>query len=111
MKTNHKLFLWLGIILLIIPFLGIPQSWKDFVLFVVGLILVAIGLSHRNQEKLEKKGAGDEEIFVENDVPLAVSENEESSDVSDELISSDEDEEFFDEEDEDNNNDNKEKTD
>ena len=67
MISNYKLFLWLGIILLLIPFLGIPQSWKDFILFVVGLILVAIGVFQRNHEKMGDRDEHEEEIFIESD--------------------------------------------
>lgn len=71
MKSNYKLLMWLGIILVLIPFMGIPQSWKDFALFVVGLILFSIGLYQRNHEKLEKVDEREENIFVESHSPVS----------------------------------------
>ena len=69
MNKNYRLIIWLGLILIIVPFLGIPQSWKDFVLLLVGLILIASGLFNRNNQKMEEKGNADEKVFVESESP------------------------------------------
>ncbi|PIQ68195.1 MAG: hypothetical protein COV91_05400 [Candidatus Taylorbacteria bacterium CG11_big_fil_rev_8_21_14_0_20_46_11] len=37
-----KLFLWLGIWLIILPFLGIPGVWKERLLILTGVVVIAV---------------------------------------------------------------------
>lgn len=37
-----KLFLWLGIWLIILPFLGIPGVWKERLLIFTGVVVIAV---------------------------------------------------------------------
>lgn len=52
MIGGYKLLLWIGIVVVILPFLGIPSAWKEIILFLSGMILVAQSLFVRHQEKL-----------------------------------------------------------
>lgn len=40
-----KLFSWLGVWLLILPFLGVPGSWKERLVALTGLLLILAALS------------------------------------------------------------------
>jgi membrane protein implicated in regulation of membrane protease activity len=84
MITNYKTILWLGIILLIIPFLGVPSSWKDFMLFIIALILISISLFQRNSEKMKINGENDEDVFVENGDAEEETKLEDSEEVDEE---------------------------
>jgi hypothetical protein len=65
MIGGYKLLLWIGILIIVLPFIGVPSFWKEIILFLVGIVLVAQSLFVRHQEKmfLDTK---DEEVFVEN---------------------------------------------
>ncbi|MEY2641096.1 MAG: hypothetical protein RL150_489 [Candidatus Parcubacteria bacterium] len=47
---NYKMSLWIGVLITLLPFLGIPQSWKHLVLFTIGLLLVAAALVARREQ-------------------------------------------------------------
>jgi len=42
----------LGIIVLIVPFSGLPMSWRTFFLAITGLVIVAVGMSLRTPKAL-----------------------------------------------------------
>lgn len=52
MIGGYKLLLWIGVVVIILPFLGVPSSWKEIILFLAGMILVAQSLFARHQQKL-----------------------------------------------------------
>jgi hypothetical protein len=75
---NHKLFLWIGIILFVLPFLGIRQSLKNILLFIAGAVLIGIALMIRHQVRAALRGSS-ERVFMENlsvpeSAPVLVSE-------------------------------------
>lgn len=47
MDKNYKLFLILGIIILIVPFLGFPEVVGSVILFIVGVVLIVTALMYR----------------------------------------------------------------
>jgi hypothetical protein len=49
--TNYKMPLWIGVLIILLPFLGIPQSWKNLLFFTVGLLLIAIALMIRGEQR------------------------------------------------------------
>lgn len=51
MRGGHKLLLWIGIIILLVPFLGVPIFWKEIVLFLLGLTLIIQSLIIKSQKK------------------------------------------------------------
>ena len=50
--SRESIVFTLGILLLVIPNLGIPESWKFYFFIVSGLLLVSIGYSLRKQAYL-----------------------------------------------------------
>lgn len=62
--TNHRLFLWIGGALIILPFLGIPESWKHLIIFIIALALIAIALIIRSSEQ-EQRSHSHEPVFEE----------------------------------------------
>ena len=44
MKKRTIVF-WLGIIVIITPFLGVPIKWKEYGLIVIGVLIVMLSLS------------------------------------------------------------------
>lgn len=63
MIRNYKLFLGLGLITLVIPFLGIPEIFKNIILFAVGFILIILGLVYRSVSR--RNSSFEEETFLE----------------------------------------------
>lgn len=47
MKNNYKILMTLGIVILLIPFLGIPNLFKAIIEFVVAILLIGIALLGR----------------------------------------------------------------
>ncbi len=69
MIGGYRLLLWMGIIIIVLPFIGVPSLWKEIILFLVGLILVAQSLFIRHQEKLLLYPRNKSEtVFVENNL-------------------------------------------
>jgi len=46
-----RLLFWLGIIMLFLPFLGIPNTWKTILAVVVGIMLIALSISMRKTHR------------------------------------------------------------
>jgi hypothetical protein len=41
MIVGYKILLWIGISVILVQFLGIPSLWKETILFLAGIILIA----------------------------------------------------------------------
>lgn len=58
-----------GILLTIVPFLGVPQSWRQYTILAIGVILVLVGYFLRRNLYLSRldKGNGERgaDTFVE----------------------------------------------
>lgn len=67
MIGGYRLLLWIGIIIIFVPFIGVPSAWKEIILFLVGIILVAQSLFVRHQQKMLIRPK-DESVFVENNL-------------------------------------------
>ena len=65
MIGGYKLLLWIGILVIVLPFIGVPVFWKEIVLFFIGIILVSQSLFIQHKKKMFLD-AKDEEVFVEN---------------------------------------------
>jgi uncharacterized membrane protein len=48
--SKRLTLLFLGIIIILMPFLGFPSSWKNIFFVVVGLVIVLISLAMRREE-------------------------------------------------------------
>lgn len=50
MKKRTIVF-WLGILVIITPFLGVPIQWKEYGLIVIGVLIVLLSLSFSRRGK------------------------------------------------------------
>jgi hypothetical protein len=44
-----RLLFWLGIVMLFLPFFGIPNTWKTVLAIIIGVVIIAIALSLRKK--------------------------------------------------------------
>ena len=67
--SKETLVFILGIMLTIIPFLGVPEAWRQYTVFGIGVVFILIGYSLRRRVYLDRidKGNGERGIdsFVE----------------------------------------------
>ncbi len=68
MTKGTAVFL-LGLLILIVPSLGIPSSWKQIIFIAIGVLLVAMGYALRRAQYLRtlnyEEGVRTSETFVE----------------------------------------------
>lgn len=73
MSKETSVFL-IGIVLILVPFLGVPESWKQYSVAVIGVILVLVGYFLRRSLYYSKIDRGNGErgndSFVETTEPL-----------------------------------------
>lgn len=50
-----------GILLTIVPFLGVPQLWRQYVVLAIGILLILVGYALRRKVYLERIDTGDGE--------------------------------------------------
>lgn len=74
--TNHRLFLWIGGALIVLPFLGIPESWKHLIMFMIALALIAIALIIRSSEQTANTHAGEPVCEDTESAPIATTTRE-----------------------------------
>jgi membrane protein implicated in regulation of membrane protease activity len=43
--SKNKIVFVIGVVSMMMPFLGFPSSWEDFFSFAIGLVLVALSFS------------------------------------------------------------------
>ncbi len=48
MIGKFRVLFWLGIVMLFLPFFGIPNTWKTGIAVLVGIILIALSVLLRN---------------------------------------------------------------
>jgi membrane-bound ClpP family serine protease len=41
MKEDKKTLMWIGVAIIILPFLGVPVLWKSIILFLAGIYLIS----------------------------------------------------------------------
>lgn len=75
MDKNYKLFLILGIIIILIPFLGFREIFTTILLFIVGVILVVVSLMFR--ATIMSSRDDEETIFMDSHVEESDTEVEE----------------------------------
>ncbi len=59
--------LMLGLLVFITPFFGVPESWKDVMLFVYGFFIVIVAIAYRLNSR--KNEINDEDIAYEESIP------------------------------------------
>ena len=55
--SKNKIVFLIGFILLITPFLGFPVSWKNFIFFLFGVILIALSFSAATKRRASARRA------------------------------------------------------
>lgn len=73
MDKNYKLFLTLGIVILIVPFLGFPEVVGSVILFIIGVILIVVSLMYRTHFSMSFDDSHDERsetIYVDSNVQV-----------------------------------------
>ncbi|MAZ56401.1 hypothetical protein CL653_01280 [bacterium] len=67
--SRESIVLLLGLVVLVVPSIGIPPNWKTIILSVTGALLVIVGYSLRRAAYLRKidKGNGERgtDVFSE----------------------------------------------
>lgn len=67
--SKETLVFIFGILLTIVPFLGVPQEWRQFIILIIGVILIIIGYILRRGVYLRRldKGNGERgnDTFIE----------------------------------------------
>ena len=68
---SYTLYIWIGVWLFILPFLGIPGSWKETLtaltaMFVVGHALLAYRRSNATEEADALPEEAEEDTYTEN---------------------------------------------
>lgn len=71
MKKNYRILMTLGIIILIIPFLGIPNVFKTIMEFVIGILLIGVSLINKISYRA-LSGDSHEPIFEESNGEMNV---------------------------------------
>lgn len=82
MTKHYRILFALGFIVFILPFLGIPDTYKVIIQFVVGFILILLSSLYRFWYKENKKGH-EEAVFEESNGEVA----EPSPYIEEELMS------------------------
>ncbi len=59
--TKETLVFLLGIILTVLPFIGIPLLWRQYAIFGIGVILILVGYVLRRQVFLDRIDQGNGE--------------------------------------------------
>jgi|GEM_PF-1397444 len=47
-----RLLFWLGIVMMFLPFFGIPNTWKTVLAILIGIVLIALSFSLREKHRL-----------------------------------------------------------
>jgi hypothetical protein len=68
MRKGTLVFL-LGMILVVVPYLGVPSDWKVWATVIVGILLIIIGYGIRREQYLQQidqgNGTRGDDTFVE----------------------------------------------
>lgn len=59
--TKETFIFLAGILLTIVPFLGVPLVWRQYVIFGIGVLLIFVGYILRRQVFLKRIDRGDGE--------------------------------------------------
>ncbi|MBP6881343.1 MAG: hypothetical protein KBC35_01850 [Candidatus Pacebacteria bacterium] len=59
--SKESLVFTFGILLTIIPFLGVPVLWRQYTIFAIGVLLILIGYSLRRRAYLSRLDLGNGE--------------------------------------------------
>ncbi len=72
--SRESLVFLLGVIIFVIPLIGVPPLWKEYALIAIGVLLVALGFSLRRSAYYRRIDRGNGELgndsFVESQPSL-----------------------------------------
>lgn len=80
--SKESLVFALGVLVLMMPFLGIPRDYKDWILIAVGALLMLIGYQLRRKRflaSLVKEGERKTDAFAESASDTTLSDDHRSS--------------------------------
>ena len=77
MHINRRSTFFLGIFIFLVPFLGVPSSWKTFFIVVSGIVLVLLSLKINIPKKYiaRQKMKKDKPFLASNETPIIPTEN------------------------------------
>jgi hypothetical protein len=70
---KHTTLLTIGIIVIVIPFLGVPSSWKAVFLVICGGLIISTAVAIRKDSRLNKAEQDEKKVpihartYIEND--------------------------------------------
>ena len=64
MRSKIKTILILGLVVIVIPFLGIPLAWKQWILAIIGLAIMILAFVLR--QALSRAPQMRQEVYTEN---------------------------------------------
>jgi type IV secretory pathway TrbD component len=64
MRSSLKTLIILGILVALLPFFGIPISWKEWIIALLGAAIVVLAV--RVRRDMPKEGASEDRVYVEN---------------------------------------------
>lgn len=72
--SRESLVLLLGLVVLFVPVIGVPTIWKNYLVWIIGSLLIIVGISLRRSSYLRKIQRSNGEIgndsFVESQPSL-----------------------------------------
>jgi hypothetical protein len=67
--TKSTVVFWIGFLLILVPYLGIPSDWKQYTYVGIGVVLVLLGYSLKRAQYLQglerSGGVRGNDTFVE----------------------------------------------
>ena len=74
--SRGTIIFWLGFLLILVPFLGIPTLWQRGLVIGIGAVLILLGYIQRRSEFLQQfqgpSGERHSDTFVETTKPLFI---------------------------------------
>lgn len=59
---RRTIIAWLGFLVIVVPFMGVPIQWKEYALIVLGVLVIVVSLAHGRKRITEKSDS----TYVEN---------------------------------------------
>ena len=67
---RRTIIAWLGFLVILTTFLGVPIQWKEYALIILGVLIMIVALSGGRRKSENRSNAS----YVENKLPSAVGE-------------------------------------
>lgn len=73
---NYTLFVWVGVWLLVLPFLGFPGNWKDRLLMLTAIATLVYAFMEYRQANITEEVEGEMGVVAEGTEDIASSGSE-----------------------------------